>query len=330
MPIMGSTTMGVDVLMHYTRHASSFAATWLGCWFLLYLVVWAVYPGLRRLLSNLHPATASSTVLALMALPFVTSLVATALVFSPLLEQNWITNHYHSADCENRFPLLRNGAAIAGVLGATGLALTAMLMRFCSQLFYSLKLEAKLALLGERHEQWYLLPHKERLVFTMGWLKNSIFITEGLLKHCERRDVDIILEHEREHARRKDNLRLLASKILILIVPRFLSRRFTDDLQLYTEAACDLSTAKKHGALNVAETLLRIQRLAPRSFNFFSKTLVSGFNGSEVEGRVLLLLQDKTTRRAGRFRPLLYGAGMLILAIVLVDPIHHGVEWLLE
>ena len=322
--------MSFDVLTHYLRHASSFAATWLSCWFLLYLIVWIVYPGVRRFLANLHPATASSSVLAMMALPFVTSLVATALVFSPLLEQNWITNHYHSADCESRFPLLRNSVAIGGVLGATGLALLAMLLRFCSQLFYSLKLESKLALLGVKQGNWYLLPDKERLVFTMGWLKNSIFITEGLLKHVERSDVDIILEHEQEHARRKDNLRLLASKILVLIVPRFLSRRFIDDLQLYTEAACDLSTARKHGALNVAETLLRIQRLSPRCFNFFSKTLVTAFNGSEVEERILLLLEDRTAARAGRFRPILYGGGMLLLALLLVDPIHHAVEWLLE
>lgn len=322
--------MSLDVLTHYLRHASSFAATWLSCWFLLYLVVWLLYPGVRRFIANLHPATASSTVLALMALPFVTSLLATALVFSPLLEQNWITLHYHSADCESRFPLLRNGVVIAGVLGATGLALTAMLLRFCSQLFYSLRLESRLTLLGDRRGDWYLLPHNERLVFTMGWLKSSIFITEGLLKKCERRDVDIILAHEEEHARRKDNLRLLASKILVLIVPRFLSRRFTDDLQLYTEAACDLSTAKKHGALNVAETLLRIQRLAPRGFNIFGKTLVSGFNGSEVEERILLLLKDRPRMKAGRFRPLLYALAMLLLAVALVDPIHHGVEWLLE
>jgi Zn-dependent protease with chaperone function len=323
-------TMTFDVLTHYLRHASSFAATWLTCWFLLYLVVWALYPGVRRFLTNLHPATASSAVLALMALPFLSSLVATALVFSPILEQNWITTHYHSADCESRFPLLRNGVAIGGVLATTGLALTAMLARFFSQLFYSLKLESKLAILGEKQGQWYLLPNKEHLVFTMGWLKNSIFITEGLLKQCDRRDVDIILEHEKEHARRKDNLRLLASKVLMLIVPSFLSKRFTEDLQLYTEAACDFSTAKKHGALNVAETLIRIERLSPRCFNFFNKAMVSAFNGSEVEGRVLLLLEGKPTAKAGRFRPLLYLTGMLVLAVALVDPVHHAVEWLLE
>jgi beta-lactamase regulating signal transducer with metallopeptidase domain len=265
-----------------------------------------------------------------MALPFLSSLAATALVFSPLLEQNWITTHYHSADCENRFPLLKNGVAIGGVLAATALALTAMLARFFSQLFYSLKLESKLAILADKKDQWYLLPNKERLVFTMGWLKNSIFITDGLLQHCERRDVDIILEHEEEHARRKDNLRMLASRVLVLIVPAFLSKRFTEDLQLYTEAACDFSTARKHGALNVAETLVRIERLSPRSFHFFNKTMVSAFNGSEVEERVLLLLESRSSTKPGKFRPLLYAICMLLMALLLVDPIHHSVEWLLE
>lgn len=322
--------MTFEVLTHYLRHASSFAATWLSCWFLLYLLVWALYPGVRRFLASLHPATASSAVLALMALPFLSSLVATALVFSPLLEQNWITTHYHSADCESRFPLLKNGVAIGGVLAATGLALTAMLARFFSQLFYSLRLESKLAILADRKDQWYLLPNKERLVFTMGWLKNSIFITEGLLKHCERRDVAIILEHEEEHARRKDNLRLLASRVLVLIVPSFLSKRFTEDLQLYTEAACDFSTAKKHGALNVAETLVRVERLSPHCFNFFNKAMVSAFNGSEVEERVHLLLEGKPAAKPGKFRLLMFLAGVLVLAVLLVDPIHHTVEWLLE
>lgn len=322
--------MSFDLLTHYTRHASSFAATWLSCWFLLYLVVWIVYPGVRRFIANLHPATASSTVLALMALPFVTSLMATALVFSPLLEQNWITAHYHSADCESRFPLLRNAAVIAGVLGVTGLALTAMLIRFCSQLFYSLRLESKLTLLGEKKHQWYLLPHKERLVFTMGWLRSSIFITEGLLAQCESRDADIILEHEKEHARRKDNLRILASKILTLIVPSFMKKRITDDLQLYTEAACDFSTARKHGALNVAQTLVRIERLSPRCFNVFDKAMVSAFHGSVIEERVHLLLEGRPAAKPGRLRPLLYAVVMVVLAVLLVDPIHHSVEWLLE
>lgn len=319
-----------DLIMHYLRHASSFAATWLMCWFLLYLLLWGAYPALRRFLMNLHPATASSAVLALLLLPFLTSLIATALVFTPLLEKNLITSHYHSPDCEDRFPLLQSGLAIGGVLLFTAGALCGILGKFFSQLLFSLKLEAKLAILGEKRAEWYVLPHRERLVFTMGWWRNTIFITEGLLKQCSSAELDIILEHERAHARRKDNLRLLAGRLLVLILPGFLSKRIAQDLQLFTEAACDFSTARKHGPLNVAETLLRIQRLSPQRVSYFGNTLVSAFTGSEVEGRVRLLLEGNTNAHASRFRPLLYLVVLLVVSVLLVDPLHHGVEWVLR
>lgn len=319
-----------DILMHYMRHASSFAATWMMSWFVLYLLIWCAYPALRRFLINLHPATASSAVLALLLLPFLTSLVATALVFTPILEKNVITTHYHSSDCESRFPLLKSGIAIGGVLIATALCLTVILRKFFSQLLFSLKLEAKLSILGDKQPEWCVLPHKERLVFTMGWFTNTIFITEGLLRQCNAEDVDIILGHEREHVRRKDNLRLLAGKLLMLIMPSFLAKKMWEDLQLFTEAACDFSTAEKHGALNVAETLLRIERLSPQKFCFFSKTMVSAFTGSEVEGRVMMLLEGKTAAKSRRFRPVLYLIVLLVLSVLLVDPLHHGVEWLLR
>src|SRR5690606_3312199 len=167
-----------DLIMHYMRHASSFAATWMLCWFLLYLVLWCAYPAIRRFLMNMHPATASSAVLAMLLLPFLTSLLATALVFTPLLEKNLITNHYHSPDCEDRFPLLQSGLVIGGVLVTVALGLIAFLGKFFSQLMYSLKLESRLSILGEKQEHWYVLPNKESLVFTMGWLRNSIFITD--------------------------------------------------------------------------------------------------------------------------------------------------------
>ena len=133
-------------------------------------------------------------------------------------------------------------------------------------------------------------------MFTMGWLKSSIFITEGLLKLCSSKDIDIILEHEKAHARRRDNLRLLLGRLLVLVVPPLLAKKFTNDLQLLTEAACDFSTAQKHGALNVAETLLRIQRLSPQRYSYLDKAMVSSFTGSEV-GQGLLLLEGNTAAK---------------------------------
>lgn len=318
----------MEQVLHYLRHASSFSATLMVCWFALYLLLWGIYPAVRKYLLGLHPATSSNVLLALLALPFLTSLVASALVFSPLLGKNLITLHYHSASCENHFPLLQSGVLIGGVLILVALVLFAILRKCFSQLLFSLKLESKLTILGDRKEHWYLLPNQEHMVFTIGWLKNTIFITDGLLRQCTSRDLDIILEHEKEHARRFDNLRLLAGRLLVLISPEFIARKFTADLQLFGEAACDFSTANKHGYLNVAEALLKIQRLSPRRFCHFNKAMVSAFTGSEVENRIIMLLEGGKLAKARKFRPLIYLALLGLLGVMLVDPLHHGIEWL--
>lgn len=325
--------MTIDVVTHYLRHGSSFAVTWMLCWLLLYVLVWAVYPGLRTFMRKLHPATASNLLLALLALPFLTSLLATALVFSPLLEQNIITAHYHSPDCERKFPILKSGVTVGGVLSVVALVLLGMMARFLSHLMSSLRLESRLQKLGEQQgqERWMLLPHKENLAFTMGWLKNTVFVTEGLLNQCSKQELDIILAHERAHAGRLDNLRLLAARLLLWLMPVALARKFIDDLHLYNEAACDFHTAEQHGRIDVAETLLRIHRLSCNGMRSANKMpLASAFNGPEVQDRVMLLLDSGATGKRRKFWPLLYLLVLLALGVLMVDPLHHGAEWLLE
>lgn len=316
-------------LKQHLQEASSFAAIWLSTWLLLFFVLWALYPLCRRVLLKWHPATASNTLLTLLSLPFLVSLLSTILLFSPLLEQNLITAHFHGTDCESQFPRLQSAWAVGSVLGMTALALLSMLGKFIANVRASHSLRAKLSLLGDEHGEWCLLPNRENLVFTLGWLRNTIFITEGLLRQCSSADIDIILDHEKEHVSRRDNLRLLAGRLLLLVVPAPLVRRFNDDMHLFAEAACDFSTATRHGALNVAETLLRIHRLVPERFTCFNRNLASAFTGAEVEDRVLLLLEGDTAARPGKFRALLYLLLLLGLSLVLVDPLHHGVEWLL-
>src|SRR5690606_34077916 len=110
----------------------------------------------------------------------------------------------------------------------------------------------------------------------------------------------------------------LAGKLLVIIAPPLLARKLTEDLHLFSEAACDFSTAKKHGSLNVAEALLRIQRLSPQRFSHFDKTMVTAFTGSEVESRVMMLLENNTTSKAGKFRPLLYLVLLALLSLLMV------------
>jgi hypothetical protein len=57
---------------------------------------------------------------------------------------------------------------------------------------------------------------------------------------------------------------------------------------------------------------------------------MSSFTGSEVEGRVMLLLEGNTGARPIKFRPLLFALLLIAISVLLVDPLHHTIEWLLE
>lgn len=316
-------------LLKLLREMSSFAAIWLSTWLLLFGCLYLVYPHLRKKLAAWHPATAANAVLGLIALPFCTSLLATSLLFGGLLELNVITLHHHSADCEGKFPRLESYWTVAAVLGLSALALTTMAGKFVRHLLAARELRKHLMSLGERRRDWCLLPNDEKLVFTLGWVSNDIFITEGMLRECSERDLAIILEHERAHAARRDNLRILTARLMLLAVPTRFARPLLDDLHLYIEAACDFATAAKHGALNVAETLLRILRLVPENFDFRNPAMVSAFTGSEAESRILLLVDadNKTQLEPYRFWPFLLM--LLFFSVALVDPMHHAAELLL-
>jgi Zn-dependent protease with chaperone function len=316
-------------LVSQLREISSFAAIWLSTWLLLFGCLYLVYPLIRRALLRWHPATASNAVLGLMALPFCTSLLASLLLFGGLLQLNLVTAHYHGTDCESQFPRLESTWAVMGVLGLSALALVTMFGKLLAHLWAVRALRKRLLLLGETHADWCLLPNDEKLVFTLGWVSNDIFITEGLFSECSERDLAIILEHERAHARRRDNLRLLLGRLMLLAVPAPLARRLLDDLHLFVEASCDFVTAARHDALDVAETLLRVQRLVPERFICCNRSLIAAFTGAEVESRVRLLVDGDAGKRVNPLRFWMFLPLLLLLSVELVDPMHHAVELLL-
>ncbi len=314
----------IDVLLR----AGSFAAIWLTSWLFLFLVLASLYPLLRSMLLRCHPATASNLVLTLLSFPFLASLLASVLLFTPYLAINPFSNHVHSVDCDEQFAALHSPWVVGCALGIAAITLGLMLLRMLRHMAATMRLKKQLLMLAEPGGEWHLLPNKEKLVFTLGWLKNSIFITDGLLRECSSAELDIILKHEQAHMKRKDNLRMLMARVLLMLFPPALARPFQDDLHLFAEAACDYSSVAGHDPLDVAETLLRMQRLMPDRVQCFNHTISSAYVGTEVENRVKLLLAGTSFKRRLRIPPIVYLITLVILSLLLVDPLHHGMEWL--
>jgi hypothetical protein len=149
-----------------------------------------------------------------------------------------------------------------------------------------------------------------------------------LRKLCDGTALNVILAHEKAHRVRLDNLRILLGRLLCLVAPPVFKRSLLDDLELFSEQACDFSAAQRFGTVPVAETLVRVKRMIQAGPA--SSPLLQRFTGAEVEARVHALLN------AGRYVELgpaqLSALLLLILTLVVmaVEPLHHVTEWVMS
>jgi hypothetical protein len=306
----------------------TFASIWLALWLVLSVLFVLVYPLVRPALLSLHPRHGSTLLLAWWVLPFAASLLSTVILFMPPAETLLVEAHCHE-DCASHAPLIDSAAlASFGIVLGT-LVLLVLLWRFGTTLRRSRQLHAQFDVLGRRRGAWYEMDSDCPLVFTLGWWRPRIYLSRGLREACSAQDLDIILQHERAHQERRDNLRLLAARLCCAILPGPLSRRVLADLQVVTEQACDFRAGERCGELAVAETLLKIKRLLLTRPAFLPEEAMA-FAERDVEIRIkaLLLASSRVTLQAWQLLLLVVLGSMLLFAMI--GPLHHGSEWVIS
>jgi Zn-dependent protease with chaperone function len=245
------------------------------------------------------------------------------LLFTPGLEASLVAEHCHT-NCQAHAPLVES-PWLAGIgLAVLAAVLLLLAARFRFHVSVGHRLAGQLKAMGRPGKHYWLIDDENPLVFTLGWWKNHIFLTSGLLNRCSETDVTIILAHEREHVRRLDNARLLLARLFLLVLPPGLGKKLYADLHVFTESACDLAAAGGSDNLAVATTLLKVQRLAPSQFDYYGATVSSAFTGAEIERRIRILLSPAA--RSAPHSSVLCALGLLVCSVLLVDPLHHGVE----
>lgn len=306
----------------------SFATVLSVLWIISGFLMALLYPLLRPLFMRWHPAMSSNVLLLILAFPAVLSLLTTVLLFIPDVEGSLVTMHCH-ADCSQHQPLLTSPyiGAIGFVLLFSLLCVTAK--RLVESLSLSKSLLSQLSPIAIQYGPWQLLDNESPLVFTLGWRRSQIFLTKGLKDHCQGNELDIILAHEQEHVRRHDSTRLLIAKLLLLPLPGNAGGKLFEDLQLFCESACDFAAARRYDNLDVAQTLLHVQRLVPDHFEFGKWSLTTAFTGAEVATRIRLLVSGRTPVTHSHLFLALAGFLVLALSIALVNPLHHYIESLI-
>lgn len=293
------------------------------------------YPRLRRRLSRIAPASRSRVLLGLMAAPLACGTAVGILNLTPLLDYGAVVHHchYHSvADCEPHA-----AAALAGGVGkalVVFLALSAIVpMLRLALTVRRLRRTAKGLLACSRRDRVrgiHILEDSRPAAFSFGMLAPRIFLTTSLADALGGAELDIVLGHERAHARRRDTLRALAGRILSLGHLPATGRDLAADLHLAAEQACDEAAGAVTGdRLDVASVLLKVERLhgAP------AIPLPAGaqaFTGSSVPARVEALMAPPEARRPAAPQSAAILTALAAAVFLAAEPLHHMIEDLIH
>jgi Zn-dependent protease with chaperone function len=162
---------------------------------------------------------------------------------------------------------------------------------------------------------------------TVGALRPRVFVSRRLAEALSPGELEVVIEHERAHARRRDGLRKLAAAALSWMHWPPLRRRLLRELALACEQACDAGAARRVGdRLRVAETILAAERLLARDE---VSRAACAFGGSTVPERVERLLAPEPSREPSKAALRAAWLAAAAAALAVADPLHHWAEhWL--
>lgn len=296
----------------------------------------AVYPALRGRVLAMRPAERARSILAWLAGPSVSAIVLTVVCFLPsaLSALGLATDHcaFHD-DHHPHLCLVHRSPSVGGAAGwlilvlVGGIGLVA-LGRQIAELHRARRLVAALMAgsTWDARRGVRMLQTAEPLSVAAGIARGQVFVSSGLADSLPAETLEVVLEHERAHVRRRDALwRVVARALSIPHLPS-LRAMLLADFGLACEQACDEEAARRvDDRLRVASAIVQAERVfaAHRQSQLL---LAPAFGGSDVAARVENLLAARPHRlpRGARRWVLLVMGGAVALGAA--TPLHHVTE----
>jgi Zn-dependent protease with chaperone function len=170
----------------------------------------------------------------------------------------------------------------------------------------------------------------EPFAFTSGFLRPRVCISTALERALSPSEREVVLAHERAHARRRDPARFALAGLVSELHAPARRRSILSTLRLAAEQTCDEYAAGTAGSrLDVAETLLRVEHLIRDRRRARRPLLHAGLAGSTLAKRVRsLLVEVPPSSEAIVARCLL--VILLVVAPFAAVPAHHAAEHVVE
>ncbi|NPB03885.1 MAG: hypothetical protein GXO39_05675 [Thermotogae bacterium] len=107
-------------------------------------------------------------------------------------------------------------------------------------------------------EDLFLHPSEELFALNVGFLKPIIVVSRGVM-NLPKKERELVINHERIHAKRRDNLRLLLFQLLLP------TSRDHEDMRAYLEIQNDRLLMRRYTPKDIARTLIKFSLAYPSS-----------------------------------------------------------------
>ena len=185
--------------------------------------------------------------------------------------------------------LLLNGHQFLLAMLALGGVLFVLISRFLAHGRQQVKERALLRLASGRG-LIKTIEMEQPMAFTLGVRKPAIYLSSGLRRSLSKQQQRIVVAHELAHVRRRDVLknRLFETLLCFHVNKRTLRNRWLFAM----EASADDVVAERYNKLDVAETLIRVQRAHQSSLGQIA------FSGADIRARIHRLIDPPESSRS--------------------------------
>lgn len=299
------------------------------------------YRLLRSRIVRIEPAARARIHVGMAALPFIGAIAGLLASFLPsilgwagMVEDHCHLHPDHIHLCLSHPPQLAHtflaSTFVAAVLLACGSIMVSWLLHMVST-----RRLVRQFLQMSRHDHvraLHIVDTDVPLAFAAGLRSPQLFLSSRLVSQLSGAQLHAVIAHERAHAARHDALiYTLASALSYLHLPGT-RKMLLSDLSLAAEQACDESACAATGdRLVVAEAIVAVEKLfamhAPRQVRKLCAT--SHFNDSNVDVRVLAMLDAPRVEKPAARVFWFAGIGAVLVLAALGEPLHHATESLL-
>jgi hypothetical protein len=243
------------------------AFEWISLWFLAFVLgSWLsamIYQALRRILLPCHASVRSLATLLLGVIPPLASLLVLVLVMHPDWATFLVPEHCHEGHCDSHAPVFLASSFGGMALVATSLMVMCLLLGFCLRnLHYGQQRIAALFRLasGNTTPRFEVIESPGLLAWCCGLIQPKVLVSRGLLDRLTPAQLEVVLVHEEEHARRKDNLRHVALLWCTVFWPGRIRQRIRADVTADAEESCDRAACKSAEDPAMLRTVMELLR----------------------------------------------------------------------